>query len=82
MAPPRPALNGKAPSTADSDDSDAESLTSLQEYELDNGIPQPADPFIANLDEICEGKGLHMEAMKDGSFKLVNSRNKYEKGYK
>jgi beta-lactamase superfamily II metal-dependent hydrolase len=41
-----------------------------------------ADPFIANLDEICEGKGLHMEAMKDGSFKLVNARNKYEKGYK
>lgn len=41
-----------------------------------------ADPFIANVDENCEGKGIHVEAMKDGSFKLVNSRNKYEKGYR
>jgi beta-lactamase superfamily II metal-dependent hydrolase len=41
-----------------------------------------ADPFIANVDEICEGKGIRVEAMKDGSFKLVNSRNKYEKSYK
>ena len=41
-----------------------------------------ANPFIANLDEICEGKGIHLEVMKDGSFKLVNSRNKYEKSYK
>lgn len=40
------------------------------------------DPFVANLDEICEGKGIHVEAMKDGSFRLVNSRNKYEKSYK
>jgi len=41
-----------------------------------------ADPFIANLDEICEGKGIHLEVMTDGSLKLVNSRNKYEKSYK
>ena len=41
-----------------------------------------ADPFVANLDEICEGKGIHLEAMKDGTFKLVNSRNKYEKSYR
>jgi competence protein ComEC len=40
------------------------------------------DSFIANVDEICEGKGLHVEAMKDGSFKIVNSRNKYERMYK
>ena len=39
-----------------------------------------ADPFIANVDEICEGKGIHVEAMKDGSFRLTNARNKYEKG--
>jgi adenosine deaminase CECR1 len=48
MAPPP--LNGKAPVPGDSDDSDAESSTSLTsalEYELDNGIPQPTDPFIA-----------------------------------
>ena len=41
-----------------------------------------ADPFLANVDEICEGKGIRVEAMKDGSFKLVNSRNKYEKSYR
>jgi len=41
-----------------------------------------ADPFIANIDENCEGKGIHVEAMQDGSFKVVNSRNKYEKSYK
>jgi beta-lactamase superfamily II metal-dependent hydrolase len=41
-----------------------------------------ADPFIANLDEACEGKGIRVEVMKDGEFRLVNSRNKYEKSYK
>jgi competence protein ComEC len=41
-----------------------------------------ADPFIANLDEICEGKWIRVDAQKDGSFKLYNSRNKYEKSYK
>ncbi|ETN46785.1 uncharacterized protein HMPREF1541_00974 [Cyphellophora europaea CBS 101466] len=44
MAPP----NGKGPAAnADPEDSDNESITSIQEYELDNGIPQPEDPFIA-----------------------------------
>ena len=41
-----------------------------------------ADPFIANVDETCEGKGIRIEAMKDGSFKLINSRNKFEKIYR
>jgi len=40
-----------------------------------------ADPFIANVDEICEGKWLHLEADKSGTFKIVNPRNKYEKSY-
>jgi beta-lactamase superfamily II metal-dependent hydrolase len=40
-----------------------------------------ADPFIANVDEICEGKWIRVDAQKDGSFKLYNSRNKYEKAY-
>lgn len=44
MAPP----NGKAAAaTHDEDDSENDSLTSSLEYELDNGIPQPTDPFIA-----------------------------------
>lgn len=41
----------------------------------------PADPFIANVDEICEGKWLRMTAMRDGAFTLENSRNKYQKTY-
>jgi competence protein ComEC len=40
-----------------------------------------ADPFIANIDEVCEGKWLKMTAVKDGAFTLENSRNKYQKTY-
>jgi competence protein ComEC len=40
-----------------------------------------ADSFIANVDEACEGKWLHMTAMKDGSFTIENSRNKHQKTY-
>jgi competence protein ComEC len=40
-----------------------------------------ADPFIANIDEICEGKWIRVDAQKDGTFKLYNERNKYEKAY-
>jgi hypothetical protein len=41
-----------------------------------------ADPFIANVDENCEGKWIRVDAQKDGAFKLYNSRNKYEKAYR
>ena len=42
------------------------------------------DNLIANMDEtnVCEGKWIRVDAMKDGSFKLYNSRNKFEKAYK
>jgi hypothetical protein len=40
-----------------------------------------ADPFIANVDENCEGKWIRVDAQKDGAFKVYNSRNKYEKSY-
>jgi hypothetical protein len=40
-----------------------------------------ADPYIANLDEICEGKWLKVTAEKDGSFTIENSRNKHRKTY-
>jgi beta-lactamase superfamily II metal-dependent hydrolase len=40
-----------------------------------------ADPFIANVDEICEGKWLKVTVQKDGSFTVYNARNKYEKKY-
>jgi len=40
-----------------------------------------SDTLIANVDEICEGKWLKLTAHSDGSFTVVNSRNKYEKSY-
>jgi competence protein ComEC len=40
-----------------------------------------ADSFIANIDEACEGKYLKASAMADGSFTVVNGRNKYQKSY-
>lgn len=40
-----------------------------------------ADPFLANVDEQCEGKWLRLTAEKDGSFTVFNSRNKYERTY-
>ena len=41
-----------------------------------------AAPFLANLDDICEGKWIRVDAQKDGTFQLYNSRNKYEKTYR
>jgi beta-lactamase superfamily II metal-dependent hydrolase len=40
-----------------------------------------SDPYIANLDEVCEGKWLKVEASSDGSFTIENSRNKHQKTY-
>ncbi|MGA2268387.1 MAG: MBL fold metallo-hydrolase [Bryobacteraceae bacterium] len=39
------------------------------------------DPFIANVDELCEGKWIRVTVRRDGSFTVYNSRNKYEKTY-
>ena len=40
------------------------------------------DMFVANVEEICEGKWLKMTALRDGSFTVQNSRNRYEKTYR
>jgi competence protein ComEC len=40
-----------------------------------------ADPFIANVDDPCEGKWIRLTVRKDGGFTIFNSRNKYEKNY-
>lgn len=39
------------------------------------------DHFIANLTSDCEGKMIHVSAMRDGSFTITNSRNDYSKTY-
>jgi len=39
------------------------------------------DTFIANVDQVCEGKWIHVTAQKDGTFTVVNSRNQFEKKY-
>lgn len=41
----------------------------------------PADPFIANLEEQCQGMYLKVSASEDGSFTVFNPRNKYSKTY-
>jgi hypothetical protein len=38
--------------------------------------------LIANPDENCEGKGINLTARQDGTFTVVNLRNKFEKTYK
>lgn len=40
------------------------------------------DTFIANVDEFCEGKYLELTADSNGSFTVLNSRNKFQKAYK
>jgi competence protein ComEC len=40
------------------------------------------DTFIANLDEVCEGKWIKLTVDKDGGFTVFNARNRYEKAYK
>ena len=39
------------------------------------------DTFLANTDEQCEGKWIRLTARPDGSFTVVNTRNKYSKAY-
>ncbi len=52
-------------------------------YGIEGGKDHNApDTFLANVDEICEGKWLRLTAEKDGSFTIFNSRNKFEKSYK
>ena len=40
-----------------------------------------ADTFIANVDAVCEGKWIKITAQKDGTFHVVNSRDKFQKTY-
>jgi competence protein ComEC len=52
-------------------------------YSLPGGKENNApDTFIANTDEICEGKWIKLTAQQDGSFTVVNARNKFERSYK
>jgi len=39
------------------------------------------DPFISNIDEICQGQWLKVTVEKDASLVIFNPRNKYEKKY-
>jgi beta-lactamase superfamily II metal-dependent hydrolase len=40
-----------------------------------------ADPLIANLEERCQGKYLKVTAQENGTFEVLNPRNKYSKTY-
>jgi competence protein ComEC len=45
----------------------------------DHNMP---DSFIANVDEHCQGSYLRLTAESNGSFTVVNSRNKFQRIYK
>jgi competence protein ComEC len=52
-------------------------------YAMDGGKEHNApDPFIANVDEHCQGTYLKLTAEFDGSFTVFNQRNKFQKVYK
>jgi competence protein ComEC len=52
-------------------------------YALEGGKEHNVpDPFIANVDEYCQGQYLKVTAESNGSFTVFNQRNKYEKMYK
>ncbi|HXN22584.1 MAG TPA: MBL fold metallo-hydrolase [Candidatus Dormibacteraeota bacterium] len=44
----------------------------------DHNVPEA---MIANVDEKCEGKYLKVSAQPNGTFTILNSRNKFEKAY-
>ena len=63
---------------------DASGLEDIWQLHYAVGAPKDhnsADPYIANIDEICQGMWLRVTAQKDGSFTVYNSRNKYQKNY-
>src|ERR1039458_2745626 len=63
---------------------DAPGLEDIWQLHYAVGAPKDhnsADPYIANIDEICQGMWLRVTAQKDGSFTVYNSRNKYRKNY-
>jgi hypothetical protein len=40
------------------------------------------DSMVANLEEQCGGRYLHVSANSDGSFSVTNQRNNFSKSYK
>ena len=42
----------------------------------------PPEDTIANLDAVCQGKGLRVSAQPDGTFTVSNGRNGFSKTYK
>ncbi|MGA3026516.1 MAG: MBL fold metallo-hydrolase [Bryobacteraceae bacterium] len=51
-------------------------------YAMEGGTDHNApDPFVANVDEVCQGKALRLAASEDGSFSVTNTRNNYSKTY-
>jgi len=87
---PRVAIMNNGPKKGGSPDAwqilkDAPGLEDLWQlhYALDGGKEHNVpDPFIANVDQYCQGQYLKLTAESDGSFIVFNQRNKYQKAYK
>jgi len=50
-------------------------------FALEAGKDNTPDPFIANVDEFCQGAFLRVTAEPDASFTVFNTRNKFQKAY-
>ncbi len=77
------AKKGASPSTFESLHAAPRAVDVWQiHYAIDAGKENNApDSFIANTEEVCQGKWIKLTAEKDGSFQVYNSRNKFEKSY-
>jgi hypothetical protein len=52
-------------------------------YALEAGKATNApEPFIANLEEHCQGNWIKLSALLDGQFTVTNGRNGKTKAYK
>jgi len=50
-------------------------------FSLAGGSENAPDSLIANLEEFCTGQYLKVSAAADGSFTVLNQRNKFSKSY-
>ena len=51
-------------------------------FAMEAGKDNAPDPFVANVDEFCQGDYLRVTVDFDGSFTIFNHRNKFLKAYK
>ena len=51
-------------------------------FSVPAGGANAPEPFIANMQEQCQGFGIHVSARRDGSFRVTNLRNRAARIYR